>query len=141
MRLNRKQFLRVAGAAAIASTAATVGATGSWPTGPLRLIVPYPPGGSSDIIARTIAPLLSQTLKQPVVIDNKPGANGNLGADWVAKAPPDGQTFLLCDLGALSISPSLYPHLPFKLDKDLRGTAMLAYSCLLYTSPSPRDCS
>ena len=67
-----------------------------------------PAGGSSDIIARAISNLLSESLKQSVVVDNKPGANGNLGADLVAKSAPDGYTMLLCDVGALAITPSVY---------------------------------
>ncbi len=137
MTLSRQQFLRATCAAAIAATGASAMAQPQWPSKTLRLVVPYPPGGSSDIIARAIAPLLSQQLKQPVIIENKPGANGNLGADLVAKATPDGHTLLLCDLGALAISPSLYTKLPFDLNKDLRGTAMLAYSPhLLVVHPS-----
>ena len=125
---------------ALAATSLLTGpllAADAWPSKPIRLVVPYPPGGSSDIIARTIGPLLTQQLKQPVIIKNKPGANGNLGADFVANAQPDGHTILLCDLGALAISPSLYTKLPFDLGKDLRGTAMLAYSPhLLVVHPS-----
>jgi tripartite-type tricarboxylate transporter receptor subunit TctC len=100
----------------------------AWPTKPLRIIVPYPPGGSSDIIARAISQPLSEALKQPVIIDNRPGANGNLGADAVAKSAPDGHTLLLCDTGALAISPSVYTKLPFNPSKDLSGVTMLAYS-------------
>ena len=99
-----------------------------WPSKPIRLVVPYPPGGSSDIIARSIGQLISQELKQTVVIDNKPGANGNLGAEFVARAPADGYTWLLCDLGALAISPSIYTKLGFDPSRALRGAAMLAYS-------------
>lgn len=137
--MQRQQFLRAACAATmlVACGGALAQNPGNWPTKTLRIVVPYPPGGSSDIIARTIGPLLSQQLKQPVIIENKAGANGNLGADFVAKSPADGHTLLLCDLGALAISPSLYTQLPFDLSKDLRGTAMLAYSPhLLVVHPS-----
>lgn len=137
MTLSRKQFLRAAGATALVATGAGALAQSNWPTRPLRLVVPYPPGGSSDIIARAIGPLLSAELKQPVVIENKPGANGNLGADMVAKSAPDGYTLLLCDVGALAISPSVYTKLPFDPSKDLRGVTMLAYSPhLLVVHPS-----
>ncbi len=109
----------------------------SWPSKPIRLIVPYSPGGSSDIIARAISQALSEALKQPVIVENKAGANGNLGADFVAKASPDGYTLLLCDTGALAISPSVYTKLPFDPSKDLRGVTMLAYSPhLLVVHPS-----
>ncbi len=108
-----------------------------WPSKPLRIVVPYPPGGSSDIIARSISQPLSEALKQTVIIDNKPGANGNLGADFVAKSAPDGYTMLLCDVGALAISPSVYTRLSFDPSKDLAGVTMLAYSPhLLVVHPS-----
>ena len=108
-----------------------------WPSKPLRIIVPYPPGGSSDIIARAISQPLSEALKQSVIVENKAGANGNLGADLVAKSAPDGYTLLLCDVGALAISPSVYTKLPFDPSKDLRGVTMLAYSPhLLAVHPS-----
>ncbi|GKT21223.1 tripartite tricarboxylate transporter substrate binding protein [Acidovorax sp. SUPP3334] len=126
MSLNRRHAM-VYGAAALASTTA-MGQTANWPTKTLRLIVPYPPGGSSDIIARAISQPLSDMLKQNVIVEHKPGANGNLGADFVAKAQPDGYTMLLCDVGALAISPSVYTKLPFNPSKDLRGATMLAYS-------------
>jgi tripartite-type tricarboxylate transporter receptor subunit TctC len=112
-------------------------AQAAWPAKPLRIVVPYPPGGSSDIIARAIAQPLSEALKQPVLVENKAGANGNLGADYVAKSAPDGYTVLLCDVGALAISPSVYTKLPFDPSKDLRGVTMLAYSPhLLVVHPS-----
>ncbi|MBS1176693.1 MAG: hypothetical protein H6R06_1105 [Proteobacteria bacterium] len=109
----------------------------AWPTKPIRIIVPYPPGGSSDIIARAISKPLSEALKQTVIIENKPGANGNTGTDYVAKSAPDGHTFLLCDVGALAITASVYGKLPFDPSKDLRGVTMLAYSPhLLVVHPS-----
>jgi tripartite-type tricarboxylate transporter receptor subunit TctC len=109
----------------------------AWPAKPIRIVVPYPPGGSSDIIARAISQGLSEALKQPVVVENKAGANGNLGADFVAKAAPDGYTLLLCDTGSLAISPAVYTKLSFDPSKDLRGVTMLAYSPhLLVVHPS-----
>ena len=108
----------------------------AWPSKTVRIVVPYPPGGSSDIIARAIAQPLSEALKQTVVVENKPGANGNTGTDMVAKSN-DGHTLLLCDVGALAISPSVYKQLPFDPGKDLRGVTMLAYSPhLLVVHPS-----
>lgn len=121
----------------LASLALITGAHAqSWPSKPLRIVVPYPPGGSSDIIARAISQPLSEAFKQSVIVDNKPGANGNSGSDMVAKSN-DGHTFLLCDVGALAISPSVYTKLPFDPSKDLRGVTMLAYSPhLLVVHPS-----
>ena len=109
----------------------------AWPAKPIRIIVPYTPGGSSDIIARAISQPLSEALKQPVIVENKPGANGNTGSEAVAKSPADGYTLLLCDVGALAISPSVYTKLSFDPAKDLRGITMLAYSPhLLVVHPS-----
>ncbi len=125
MLINRRQLLVSATGAA---TLATPAFAQAWPSKPIKLIVPYPPGGSSDIIARAISQLLAETLKQSVIVENRPGANGNLGADAVAKSAPDGHTLLLCDVGALAISPSVYTKLPFDPSKDLRGVTMLAYS-------------
>ena len=134
MTLNRRLALTCM---ALACSATLAHAADPWPSKPLKIVVPYPPGGSSDIIARSISQQLSESLKQPVIVENKPGANGNLGADFVAKSPADGYTLLLCDLGALAISPSIYTKLPFNPSKDLRGAAMLAYSPhLLVVHPS-----
>ena len=127
--IRRSRFLCTVLAAAAGSLLGTpLLAADAWPSKPIRLIVPYPPGGSSDIIARSVGQLISQELKQPVIIENKPGANGNLGAEFVTRAQPDGYTWLLCDLGALAISPSIYTKLSFDPSKALRGVSMLAYS-------------
>jgi tripartite-type tricarboxylate transporter receptor subunit TctC len=126
-------------AAAFAATAlfSTGAIAQAWPSKPIRIIVPYTPGGSSDIIARSISGPLQDALKQTVIVENKPGANGNTGADMVAKSPADGYTLLLCDVGALSISPSVYTKLSFDPSKDLKGVTMLAYSPhLLAVHPS-----
>ncbi len=138
MTINRRELMAASaalGAGAFAGLAHAQGA--AWPSKPIRLVVPYPPGGSSDIIARAIAQPLSDALKQTVIVENKAGANGNLGADFVAKSAPDGYTLLLCDTGALAISPSVYTKLGFDPSKDLRGVTMLAYSPhLLVVHPS-----
>lgn len=108
----------------------------AWPNKPIRIVVPYPPGGSSDIIARAISQPLSEALKQTVIVENKAGANGNTGTDFVAKSN-DGHTLLLCDVGALAITASVYRQLPFEPSRDLRGVTMLAYSPhLLVVHPS-----
>jgi tripartite-type tricarboxylate transporter receptor subunit TctC len=100
----------------------------AYPSKPIRIIVPYPAGGTSDILARSIGQKLSESLEQPVVVENKPGANGNVGAEFVARAAPDGYTLLLADIGALAISPSVYPKLPFDPAKDFAPVTMVAYS-------------
>jgi len=124
---SRRHFL---GGAAVLGAAAHLPAwaQSAWPARTVRIVVPYPPGGSSDIIGRILAPRLGEALKQTVVIENKPGANGNLGAGFVVQSGGDGHTVLLCDVGALAISPSVYTQLTFDPSKDLRAVSMLAYS-------------
>ena len=100
----------------------------TYPAKPVRVIVPYAAGGTSDILARQLGPKLSEAWGQPVVVENKPGANGNVGADFVAKSPPDGYTLLLTDLGGLVISASVYPQLPFNPAKDFAPVIMVSYS-------------
>ena len=132
MNMNHRRLVL----SALLALAAWPAAAEVWPSHPIKIIVPYPPGGSSDIIARAISQPLSEALKQTVIVENRPGANGNTGTDSVAKAN-DGHTLLLCDVGALAISPSVYVKLPFDPSKDLRGVTMLAYSPhLLVVHPS-----
>src|SRR5881394_647460 len=100
----------------------------SYPSKPIRLIVPYAAGGTSDILARQIGPKLNEAWGQPVVVENKTGANGNVGADFVAKSAPDGYTLLITDLGGLVISASVYPKLPFDPSKDFSPVVMVSYS-------------
>jgi tripartite-type tricarboxylate transporter receptor subunit TctC len=100
----------------------------TYPNKPIRLIVPYAAGGTSDILARQIGPELNKAWGQPVVVENRPGANGNVGADMVAKSAPDGYTLLLTDLGGLVISASVYPKLPFNPSKDFTPVVMVSYS-------------
>ena len=123
--------------AAILLAAAGAAGAQSWPSKPLKIIVPYPAGGTSDILARAIGPGLTAALGQPVVIENKPGATGNVGADFVAKSPADGYTLLLADIGSLAISPSVFTSLPFEPVKDFAPVIMVAYSPhLLVVHPS-----
>jgi tripartite-type tricarboxylate transporter receptor subunit TctC len=100
----------------------------TYPSKPIRIVVPYAAGGTSDILARQIGPELNKSWGQPVVVENKPGANGNVGADFVAKSTPDGYTLLLTDLGGLVISASVYPKLPFNPSKDFTPVVMVSYS-------------
>ena len=125
--MKTRTFLRATLAAAALLSGAAAWSQ-AWPSKPIRIVVPYPPGGSSDIIARAISQPLADALKTTVVVENKPGANGNTGTDLVAKSPADGYTILLCDVGALAITPSVYAKLPFEPSKDLKGVTMLAYS-------------
>jgi tripartite-type tricarboxylate transporter receptor subunit TctC len=100
----------------------------SYPTKPIRIVVPYAAGGTSDILARQIGPKLTDAWGQPVIVENRPGANGNVGADFVAKSAADGYTLLLTDLGGLVISASVYPKLPFNPSQDFTPVVMVSYS-------------
>ena len=97
-----------------------------YPSKPIRYIGPFPPGGSSDLIARAIAPRMAEKMGQQVVVENRPGAGGMIGVDIVAKAPPDGYTIGLAAAGALSSNIHLYPSMPFHPEKDLAPVTMLA---------------
>jgi tripartite-type tricarboxylate transporter receptor subunit TctC len=102
-----------------------VHAQDAYPGKPIRLIVPYPPGGVGDAVARMIAPGWSAALKQPIVIDNRGGAGSNIGLDMVAKSPPDGYTIALFDT-ALATNPALYPSMPFDAQRDLAPISLIA---------------
>jgi tripartite-type tricarboxylate transporter receptor subunit TctC len=90
----------------------------AYPSRPIRLIVSFTPGGGADLTARTVGQSMAETLRQPVVVENRPGANGLLGATAVAKSPSDGYTMLLTDRGALGVNPSLYKNLPYDPLRD-----------------------
>jgi tripartite-type tricarboxylate transporter receptor subunit TctC len=98
-----------------------------YPSKPIKIVVPFPAGGTSDVLARILGQKMTESWGQPVVIENKPGSSGNLGADLVAKAAPDGYTFVLMDVGNLVISPALF-KLPFNVANDFAPVAMVAYS-------------
>jgi len=97
-----------------------------YPSKPIRFIVPFPPGGSSDLIARAIAPRMSERMGQPVLVENRPGAGGMIGVEMVAKAPPDGYLIGLAAAGALSSNISLYPSMSYHPERDLAPVSMLA---------------
>jgi tripartite-type tricarboxylate transporter receptor subunit TctC len=86
----------------------------AWPQKTIRWIVPWPPGGGADVLARILQPSLTEAMGQPVVIDNRGGAAGNIGAEMAAKSPPDGYTFVFAYSGTHSINPHIYRHMPFK---------------------------
>jgi len=102
----------------------------------VKIVVPNPAGGTSDVLARLLAPKLAELLATNVVVENKAGATGNLGSDFVAKAPADGLTLLLTDIGSLAIAPSVFAQLPFDPVKDFAPVVLVAYSPhLLAVSP------
>jgi len=112
-------------AAALCCIGSATAQTG-YPTKPIRMVVPFTPGGSTDILARSIGMELSKAWGQPVIIDNVPGAGGSIGADKVAKAPADGYTLLMGHIGTLAVNPSLYPKLPYDPVKDFAPVAWVA---------------
>jgi tripartite-type tricarboxylate transporter receptor subunit TctC len=97
----------------------------AYPSRPIRMVVPFPAGGATDLTARVVAERMSTLLGQPVVIDNRPGAGGNLGSDVVAKAEPDGYTLLTCTIGTASINQFLYTRLPYDPMRDLTSIALI----------------
>jgi tripartite-type tricarboxylate transporter receptor subunit TctC len=125
---------RLAGAAAAGAAAAALlprpglaqaptAAASSWPTRPVRIVVAFGTGGGTDITTRLLAPRLSEILGQPVVVENRPGGGGTIAADYVAKLPPNGETFLLATLSNMAIAIALYPRLPYDPQRDLVGVA------------------
>jgi len=99
----------------------------NYPTKSIRFIVTFPPGGSADLIARALAPILSDRLRQQVLVENRPGAGGNIGMEVVAKAAPDGYTMGLGAAGALAVNVSLYPKLPYDPAKDFAPVSNVAF--------------
>lgn len=116
------------GLMAAAMPAGPAFAQSDYPSKPIRLIVPFPPGGGTDMIARTVAQKLAEQNKWSVVVDNRPGAGGNLGVDAVAKAAPDGYTLVMGQTSNLAINPTLYAKLPYKPLKDLAPVALVSSS-------------
>ena len=108
-------------AAAVFTSGAAYAAESSYPTRPVRMIVPFAPGGASDHVARIIQPRMIELLGQPVVIENRAGAAGNIGVEIAARANPDGYTFLLGNVGTMAINPNLFPTFPVKALRDLIG--------------------
>jgi tripartite-type tricarboxylate transporter receptor subunit TctC len=99
----------------------------AWPEKPVKIIVPWAPGGSTDILARTVGDKLSRVLGQPVVVENKAGASGNIGSEIVAKSAPDGYTLLFGSMSTHAINPALMPSMPFRGVEDFTPIAMLAF--------------
>ncbi|HQR11812.1 MAG TPA: tripartite tricarboxylate transporter substrate binding protein [Casimicrobiaceae bacterium] len=97
-----------------------------FPSKPLRIVVPFPAGGTTDVLARAVAQKLTETLGQPVVVDNRPGAGGNIGAELVAKSPPDGYTLLMGTVGTHAINPGLYPKMPYDHVRDFAPVILVA---------------
>jgi tripartite-type tricarboxylate transporter receptor subunit TctC len=128
MKSRPSLLARAAGVGAIGILAAAAGASAqpaAWPTKPITLVVTYPPGGGADAMARLIAPKLGEALGQSVIVDNRPGAGGQIGASFVAKAAADGHTLML-DASSFAVNPALYPKLPYDAAKAFRAIGVIA---------------
>lgn len=107
-----------------------------WPTKPIRIIVPFAPGGPADLLPRLIGPKLTEAWGQPVVVENKPGAGGNIGMDLGAKSAPDGYTLVIGPTGNLVVNPHLYPSLPYDVFRDFAPVTLIAtFSNVLVVNP------
>ncbi|HYH43652.1 MAG TPA: tripartite tricarboxylate transporter substrate-binding protein, partial [Burkholderiales bacterium] len=115
-------------AAVMLAACASASAQTAYPTKPIRFVVPFAPGGSTDTLGRLLGQKLSESMGQQVVIDNRTGANGNIGMEIVAKAPPDGHTIVLGYIANVAIGPSLYEKLPFDPVKDYEHVTLIATS-------------
>ncbi len=123
---NRRLALSGIALAAITFIALPVAAQSGWPNKPVRMVVPFAPGGTTDILARAVAPELAKAFGQPFVVDNRAGAGGNVGADIVAKSPGDGYTILMGTVGTHGINKSLYAKMPFDPQKDFAPITLVA---------------
>ena len=131
LRTGRRLALGAAVALAVAAMLPTMAAAQSFPTKPIRIVVPFPPGGSTDLLARRIGEKLAAVWGQPVVVDNRAGAGGTLGADYVAKSAPDGYTLLMGVTGSNAIANALYPKLPYDVVKDFAPVSLVVSSPLV----------
>lgn len=138
---SRRLFIAVAALAAGAPLLAPISASAqaAYPSRPIRLIVPFPAGGGTDLIAREVANKVATSNGWSIVIDNKPGSGGNLGVDAAAKAVPDGYTLVLGQTSNLAINPTLYTKLPYNVEKDLTPVGLVASAplVLVVSSDSP----
>jgi tripartite-type tricarboxylate transporter receptor subunit TctC len=131
-----RTFAIVAAAGATSLAAAQTAAPAAWPTKPIRMIVTFPPGGSADAAVRIVAPKLGERLGQQVLIDNRPGAGGNIGLAALAQAEPDGYTIGDGAAGGLAVNASLYPMMPFDAQKDFVPITLLAHIPFVLVVPA-----
>ena len=122
--IHRRRLLASAGL--LPFTSALWAADSAWPTKSVRIVVPFTPAGTTDILARSLAPELSKTFGQTFIIDNRPGAGGNVGADLIAKAAPDGYNLVMGTVGTHAINPSLYPKMPYDAVRDFAPITLVA---------------
>ena len=140
--MHRRNFLLQAAAAATLAAAAVPAAQAqAWPSRPIRLIVGFAPGGGTDIVARALAPRISELLGQQVTVENRPGASGVIGADLVAKAPADGYTLVMGQTSNLAINPFLHAKMPYDPVKDLAPIALVASAPLVLVAAPDAELS
>ena len=122
--------------AALATALAVLPAAAQYPAKPIRIVVPFPPGGGVDIVARTVGEKISGRLGQPVVVDNKPGASMTIGTDAVAKSAPDGYTLLLGPIGNQAVVQATFKKLAFDIQRDLAPVSRIGYGTIVLVVPS-----
>ena len=125
-KMSQRWLVALALTAVLTANALAQAQTGAWPSRPVKIVVTFPPGGAPDTLARVLADKWSQALGQPVTVDNKPGAGGNLGADFVAKSAPDGSTLVVGTVGTHAINQSLYAKMPYNNIRDFTPISFLA---------------
>lgn len=120
-----------------AAFASSLGWAQDYPTKPIRIVVPLPPGGSNDVLARILGQKMSESFGQPVVVENKPGAAGNIASEFMARAEPDGYYIAVAPNQTVAVNPVLYPKLPFDVNRDLTGITMMGrVPMVLVVSPA-----
>ena len=132
--LSTRFVSAAAGALALFCLLAQSASAQEWPTKPVRMVVGFPAGGTNDIVARLVATRLGERLKRPFVVENRPGAGGNIGADAVAKAVPDGYTLAMASNGALATNRFLYKSMPFDADKDFAPIVLVGEVPILFAA-------
>ena len=133
MKFPRRKFLRLAAGAAVLPAMSRIARAQSWPTRPVRVIVPFAPGGQTDAIGRLVAQKLSERLGKQFYVENVPGAGGNIGAGRAAQSPPDGYTMLVVDGIAFAANPSLYNRVPYDPVKDFEPVTIAANTMMVLT--------
>jgi len=134
MTLNRRQFA-VAACTFVALPAAPALAQENYPNKPIRIIVPLPPGGSNDVLARILGAKMTETFGQPVIVENRPGAAGNIATDFLAKSAPDGYTLGIAPNQTVAVNPVLYPKLPFNPHERIKISIVLQTNVVAEPGP------
>src|SRR5262245_22349249 len=136
MRSSRRLARLVPAAMAALALAGTAAAQGDFPNKPIKLVVPYAAGGLPDTMSRVIAAHMSESIGQQIVVENRPSAGGIVGCEVVAKAPADGYTLLVADVGQVAINPALYTKLPYDPAKDFVAVSLIGTSTLFLAANS-----